>query len=629
MKERFLRLAFVVLAAAGFAACDEDVEAPVGETSTVNVSVYVEVDGTPGLGAGDDPIVGAEVDLVHNETGTAVSATTGANGIATFSNVAAGVYTATHEPATPITNATLTGTDSITVVAQFEGGTTEASFVYSYEPGTISGQFFRDDNDNDTYETDEDTTFAGFGVELFAGTDTSATPIDTETSGDDGSFEFTGLAMGDYTIVIVPLIGTEVVDTTLAVTVSAGATTDLLIEFTGGEAVTPIGDARLLPAGTTVTVEGVVTAGNGVFNSTSVYLQDNTGGIVLFTGGSSAPDVTIGDSIRVTGTTGAFSGEIQISGGASLEVDILGEGTIPEPRTVTATDVLAGDFQGELVVANALTIDSVGAPFSGGNFNVRVSDATGSFIVFFDADSGILPEQVIEGEMYNITGIMTRFNAVLEIKPRSQADLELTSNPGGVLDIGLARLLSDGETVSVTGVVTAAPGAFSSTTLYVQDSTGGIALFAGGTGGPDVSGLVVGDSVDITGTTGTFSAERQISGAAALTITDVGDGTVPTPVSVDAANVNAAQFQGSLAVADSVEVISVSVSGSGNITVVVADDAGEFTVFGDVDTGLVEADFVVGSSYSITGVLASFQSSSTNPPLFQIKPRSPADVTAL
>lgn len=618
MTDRLLRLALVVLTAGGLAACEEDTEIPQGETSTIHVNVFVEADGTAGLSAGDDPLEGATVTLESTETDLTLTETTGSDGVATFSAVPAGVYTVTHTLAAPINSATLTGSTEQTIVAQFEGGTGSASFVYSYNPGAILGQFYRDEDDNDIYDPAVDTTLGGFQVVL---TGTGVT--DTVTNGDDGRFEFTGLARGSYTLTIIPLLGTEVADSTLDVVVSAGDTTDVLIEFTGGEAVSTIAAARALPVGSNVTIEGVVTAGRGVYNSTTFYLQDPTAGIVAFVGsGGPSVNVAMGDSVRISGSIATFSNELQIAGGSAMEVEILGRVPVPAARTVTATDVNAGSFQGELVVANAVTIDSV--PSSGTNYNIRVSDATGSFIVFIDADAGITPSTFAVGQTMNITGIMTTFNTLREIKPRSQADLVLTSNAGGVQPIARARLLPNGQTVSVTGVVTAAPGTFNSTSVYIQDNSGaGIVLFTG-SGGPNVSALVVGDSVNVTGVMGTFSAERQIAGGAALTVTDVGNGTVPTPLNIDAADVNAARFQGRLAAADSVRVVSVS--GTTNLTVTVEDAFGQFVIFSDVDTGLNASNWTVGNSYRVVGVLSSFQSGS-NPPLYQLKPRGAADVT--
>ena len=156
MMDRFLRLASIALIAAGFAACDDETAVPQGDPSTVNVSVYIE-DSENTDGDGDDPIAGATVTLTSTEEGgETFSGTTNAEGVATFTNVPAGVYTLTHELAAPITNAVLSGTESRTLVAQFEGGTTNAEFVYSYNPGSITVQMFRDENGNTTFEADED-----------------------------------------------------------------------------------------------------------------------------------------------------------------------------------------------------------------------------------------------------------------------------------------------------------------------------------------------------------------------------------------------------------------------------------------------------------------------------------------
>ena len=634
MMDRFLRLASIALIAAGLAACeDDDTTVPEGETSTVNVSVYVEDDDVDGLSEGDDPIANATVTLAPNDGGESLTATTGANGVATFTDVSAGVYTLTHSPATPITNATLTGNDSLTVVAQFEGGTTNAEYVYSYNPGSISGQFFRDEDDNDQYDAVIDTTLPGFRVVLIRGADTTGTRVDSVTVDASGAFEFDGLARGDYALLIRPIAGTTVADTVLNVTLEPDEDEQLLIEFEGGEAVLTIAQARALPVGSTVTIHGVVTAGTGVYNSTTFYLQDPTAGIVAFIGsGGPSVDVAAGDSVSITGTTALFSNELQIGGGAAMEIEILGEAAVPAPRTVTAADVNAGSFQGELVVANAVTIDSVPAAATGTNYNIRVSDATGSFIVFFDTDAGVHSSIFQVGQVWNMTGIMTTFNALREIKPRSQSDIVLTSNPGGTMPIQTARALPNGQVVTVTGVVTAGPQpdtVFSGSSFYMQDNTGGVLVFCGGTGGTSCAAFGAGDSVTVTGTTATFSGEEQIAGTATqtLTVTEHGAGTVPAAISIDAADVNAARFQGRLARADSVTVVSKSGEG-GNVTLVVEDAFGQFQVFLDTDTGLTGAMFTVGNRYRLTGILAAFTPTG-QPTQYQLKPRGATDVVAL
>ena len=630
MMDRFLRLASIVLIAVGAAACgDDDSSAPQGETSTVNVSVYVED------GDSDDPIAGATVTLDPVVEGREnLVGTTNASGVATFTEVPAGVYTLTHSPATPITNATLTGPTDQTLVAQFEGGTTNAAFVYSYNPGTISGRFFRDENDNDTYEAEEDTTLAGFQAILFAGTDTVGSPVESITVEDDGAFVFDGLAQGAYTILVRPILGSTVADTTVSVTVAAGETSNVLIEFEGGDAIATIAQARALTLGSTVTVEGVVTAGTGVFSGTTAYFQDETAGIVLFTGSSpfSSLDLAVGDSIRVTGVTSAFNQELQIGGGAALEVEVLGRVAPRAPETVTVQDILANEFQAELVTVNALTIDSVPATATGGNYNIKVHDATGTMIVFIDTDTGIHSSIFSVGQVWNITGVGTAFNALREVKPRSPLDIVLTSAPGGTISIATARALPNAQVVTVTGVVTAGPApdtVFQSNSFYVQDNTGGVLVFCGGTGGTSCTSIGAGDSVTVTGTTATFSGEEQITGSATqtLTITEHAAGTLPTPIGVDASDVNAGRFQGRLAIADSVQVVSVSGTG-GNATLQVSDATGTFQVFLDTDTGLTGAMFTVGSSYRLTGILAAFTPSG-QPTQYQLKPRGAADVTAL
>ncbi|NBC87063.1 MAG: DNA-binding protein, partial [Bacteroidetes bacterium] len=137
---------------------------------------------------------------------------------------------------------------------------------------------------------------------------------------------------------------------------------------------TSIADARQQGDGATVTVEGVVTRAFGDF----VRFQDTSGPtgasglVVRQTTGSFNSDVqdgTIaqGTQIRVEGTLSSFNGLLQINEDDLASYTVLGQTTVPDPQSVTLSDLRTGgeDYESELVsIADLELLDDV-ASFSG------------------------------------------------------------------------------------------------------------------------------------------------------------------------------------------------------------------------------------------------------------------------
>ncbi|MBO1753166.1 ExeM/NucH family extracellular endonuclease [Actinotalea sp. BY-33] len=141
------------------------------------------------------------------------------------------------------------------------------------------------------------------------------------------------------------------------------------------------GDATPL-AGSTVTVEGVVTADHTTGGYRGLYVQTaGSGGTEDATPGASdgifvylntrTTDAQIGDLVQVTGVAGEYFGLTQISAaGAGGAVEVVGEGQVPDP--VSLPDSLTGadrePFEGMLVapegdylVASTHEVDRFGA----------------------------------------------------------------------------------------------------------------------------------------------------------------------------------------------------------------------------------------------------------------------------
>jgi DNA/RNA endonuclease YhcR with UshA esterase domain len=235
--------------------------------------------------------------------------------------------------------------------------------------------------------------------------------------------------------------------------------------------------------------------------------------------------------------------------------------------------------------------------------------------------TGLTRASFTVGSRYNLTGVLTQFNGTSQIKPRSAADLT-AGTP--ISTVAAARVAAPGTVVTILGNVTVAPGSIVSGTnfvtseIWVQDATGGIAVFSAPTA--DSTTLRLGDRVEVTGTVGAFAGQMQL---ATPTIVRIGPGTAPAPRVLTGTQVNSRADDGQLVQLAAFTVTSVG-TGTGtafNVTGTAADGQTVTVRVGGALTGLSRATFTVGSTYGITGILTQ------NNNVAQIKVRSRSDVT--
>jgi hypothetical protein len=622
----------LLLAAALFAAGCEESTGPAGEPTDLTVRVYVDADGSGHFNTGDTPVQGVTV-TATGEDGTAVTAQTDAQGAAVFAGLGAGTYTLAMTGNAPA-GAVLTTASQPLFTAGSLGGEGSAEFRFAYFPGSVNGVLYRDENGNSTFEAATDFAAPGVGVQLFAGTTATGTAVATTNTSLTGNFTFAGVRPGTYTVLFdVPAGVTVVGGATQQVTVAASTPATLLARFTGN-LVIPIAQAKTRPVASSVTVEGVVTTTLGEFTSTgtppngNIYVQDASGGVQVF-GIPVSQGLVPGDSVRVTGTVGTFSGETQITT-PGLTVVKLGTGTVPAPRLLTGAQLASRTGEGQLVRVNEITVTSVGAQATAtSSFNVVGTTPDGtSFTVRVEGRTNVERTAFLVGETYNITGIAAAFTSggttVEQLKPRSLADVARVSP----LTIAEIEALPVGTEVSTRGVVTTTLGEFTSTgtppngNIYIQDRTGGIQVF----GIPVSQGLVPGDSVTVSGTLGTFSGELQIT-TPNLVVTKRGTTTVPAPQVITGAQLASRAFEGQLVRVNDLTITTVgsqtTAASSYNVTAA-APDGTIFTIRVEGRTNLERTAFTVGSVYDLVGIAAAFTGGGVTSE--QLKPRSTADL---
>ena len=189
-----------------------------------------------------------------------------------------------------------------------------------------------------------------------------------------------------------------------------------------------IAEARSLPLGTIVTIDGSITVPSGAFSSSTFdqgfAIQDRTGGIYV-----SVPDnlgFALRQQVRVTGKLADT-----VLPGLLVLVDVTdikahGSGPKVEPLTVATGDVGEGT-EGRLVrITGTITQPIVNdLPFG---FIIFVNDGSGEVHSFVCASTGIDVSGLSPGQTVEITGFSGQFASDFEVDPRTQGDIRIITN---------------------------------------------------------------------------------------------------------------------------------------------------------------------------------------------------------
>lgn len=628
--ERPLRILAVAAVVVAVSACDDKTSRPGIETSTVSVRAYVDANGTGVYDSGDVALTGAAITLTHSG-GTALTGTTDGAGLVVFDDVPPGSYRAALSGTVP-QGAVLATASSPIVAAPAFGAELSTEFRYVFNPGSVSGTLFRDNNADGVFDAG-DTPAPGIPVSIYAGTSTSGDPVATGVTDPDGDFEFSALRPGTYTLAFEPFpTMTLVGGNTQTVTVGAEEAASLPVLFTGS-LISTIAELRAAAAAgekSIMAVEGVVTWQPPF--SDELFIQDETGGILVFAAAAGVRNLGLerGDRVLVVGETNIRFGELQLTNVSTLTVQ--SSGVVPEPAATSAVEINAvaqggeNERQHELVTITGATVTDIDLLSFGNQFVTLTDQAGNEFGVYADSRTGVVADMWSVGGVYDVTGVPgydNRFAYHNRIEVRGPEDVEAGEAPMSVAD---ARNAEAGTVVTVAGIVSWQPispaGSSFSDELFIQDATAGIQIY-----GRDADvrslGLRPGDLVVVTGETEDRFGERQLTRTSSIVKLATQD--PPTPVAVSPAQIASGDYIHELVRVEDAVVTEVTLLSFGNQLVTLrAPDGTEFGLYVDSRTGVVESNWTVGSTYTVTGVVN--YDSRYGPHPYRIWIRSAADV---
>jgi hypothetical protein len=394
--------------------------------------------------------------------------------------------------------------------------------------------------------------------------------------------------------------------------------------------------------GTVVTVSGTVTVGQEFGNAGPANIQGENAGMAIY-GENLVSGLTIGDQITITSPVGFYNGLTELvydSGSSTVTVNNGGNNVTPFEATID--DILNQswngfeEYEGALVEIKNITIDASGTLAS--NTNYSISDGQNSMTLRVD-DAVDLSGVEITDETYTIVGVISQFDNSSPysegylIYPRFADDIKkqtISSDPViGELRVnnenGVPELLD--EIVTASGVVTANAEFGASGPRYIQDHTGGLAIF----GSAFENEFNTGDSVRITSKLSHYNGLTQLIYDANTTVIEIVESNItvqPKTIAIeDILNQTwngLEEYEGILV---TIENATIAETGSfdGNSNYTLTDETGSTVLRVDNDVNLVGQDIPNGT-FSVTGIVSQFDFSSPYSEGYQILPRKISDI---
>jgi lamin tail-like protein/uncharacterized protein DUF5689 len=243
-------------------------------------------------------------------------------------------------------------------------------------------------------------------------------------------------------------------------------------------------------------VEGIALTRRTAFvaNRTNFYImsQSSSDAIRVFSTAIVPQDVMPGDIVRVTGLIDQFNGLREITD-PGLTVEVIGNGTPPDPTVHTIADLLANGEALESQLVRIMNVSFVNATASWPmNGNVDIGDGTGMLTVRITSIQDLSGAAAPTGT-FDITGILGQFSATntggYQLYPRSLSDVGNGTQSG---DAGMGA--GDGGAGDDAGFAFDAGASSDAASSGTDGAASGPDATSGG--GRDASGSSDGSRVD-------------------------------------------------------------------------------------------------------------------------------------
>ncbi|EKD76603.1 MAG: OB-fold nucleic acid binding protein, partial [uncultured bacterium] len=171
-----------------------------------------------------------------------------------------------------------------------------------------------------------------------------------------------------------------------------------------------IAEIKLLDSGADVYTQGTVSALPEIFSSNYFYIQDDTGGIQVYSADKDFPTLAVGDVVTVTGSRGTSSGEAKINIATAEDIVIIAQNQAITP---------AADLSDTTTNAGRLVITSGTISLKSGS-TITLDTGTALYI---KRGTGISTASFIQDEYVSVIGVLVVTDDGVQVWPRSTADV--------------------------------------------------------------------------------------------------------------------------------------------------------------------------------------------------------------
>ena len=169
--------------------------------------------------------------------------------------------------------------------------------------------------------------------------------------------------------------------------------------------------AKTLPDGEDIIISGIITAPPGILSKQYFYLQDESGGIQVYSYYSSFPPLLAGSRIKVQGELATYYGERRLKISASSDIILLGVAAVPPPAAKNISEIVDEDV-GTMVSTQG-----------------EVSSTSGdTFVIAYDKELKVIirdetridKPRMRRGDRVAVTGVLSSYKGQYRILPISQ-----------------------------------------------------------------------------------------------------------------------------------------------------------------------------------------------------------------
>ncbi|HET6380873.1 MAG TPA: lamin tail domain-containing protein [candidate division Zixibacteria bacterium] len=440
---------------------------------------------------------------------------------------------------------------------------------------------------------------------------------------------------------------TQAASPTAPVSPTASATATVSPSPTPSSSPTPpgvlsIAEARAMPDGATVVVEGV-SLSDAQFSEGGGYLADASAGIAVLVSDGTFPR---GALLRVSGTVDDRFHQRTIRAEAA-GIELLGQGSEPSAAQVATGDI-GESLEGRLA---AIQGSVAGAPSQlSAGLAIDVNDGTGLVRVVVGSATGIDTSGWVPGVVVSVRGIVGQRDSSVtgtagyRLQPRDPQDVAIVggpptptpsaspTGPGGsatpdpsqpgdptLVSIAEARAAPIHAPVTISGVVTLPSGLSEPGSAVIQDASGGILLRLGEEAGQ----LQRGQQVRVAGVRSTWSGMLSVRVSEAPA--QLGSQAEPAPGRRTTGGVGEAE-EATLVVVRGQVVAAPRRTAAQNQYLDIDDGSGPLRVFISPRSGVSAEALVPGAWVELTGVITQETTGQQPQRGYRLWPRAAGDV---